>query len=358
MTRQLNKILCWIINTWFAFTVLVLFLILVPSWHWRVHNYIVVNYSLYFLIFLISFHIYRQAKRNRYIFLNFTLLSLVYSLGFIHLFVGNEYLIGSDYLMYRLFPYRKFLLSLLMGTMIVFVIIDYLFHHERTVVKYIKTFIIILPIHAALYFRFLVNANYVLIQGHYRELQLCVIESHLLAFFFIGLYGFQYYKNERPIGELINPMMGIFFFLVVYDIVDGITELYGVLSPKSQYILTIILILIAVLLFRKLRSVTSEYGRFYDDLLFNEAKLRIKVKKKQSTLRSILNKWGLYFNIVPNRIFFIILMLISSTLFIFFFPEGYGKRILGTFIASAAILIAYLRFVMKKKYELNTYLNK
>jgi hypothetical protein len=162
------------------------------------------------------------------------------------------------------------------------------------------------------------------------------------------------YKKERPIGEYINSLVSVLFFFIVYDIIDGFSEYFNVELPKiSQFILSIILISINILLIRKLRQCHSEFGKFYERFIFDDLKLDLKIIKKESSITKFIRRFRKYFSNFPNRFFFILLMMISSILFIYFFPEGYEKRILMTLAISASLYIVYLNFLYNRKLKMD-----
>ena len=330
-------------------------LVAFTKWHWPLTLNSIINYNLYFLIFLLSFTIYKNSQYNRYIFLNISIWAIIYALSFFHIFVGDNYLFGDNYWEYRIFQYRKFLISTITCITVVYLSIDYLFYTEQIIKKYFKTLLIVLPVNFGFYYNYLIDKNYIFVENHFNELFRCAIETKFLALFFIGLYGYLFYKKEKPIGHFINSIVAIFFIFIVYDIVDGVITYYhiNVPLPKISYlILTFILIYLIILLMRKLRYTNSNFGEFYERFIFSDIKIDLKVKKKKYYYFLLIEKIQNYLSIFPNKFFSILLMIISIVLFIIFFPTGYGKQIVISLGVTALILIIYINALLNKQNNL------
>lgn len=354
MKKQFNKVIFIIINYLFAYIFITTFFIQIDKWHWEIDKYLIVNCSLYFLAFLLSFVIFKKSKYNSYIFLNLGLFAFVYAFGLFHIFVGDDYLFGNNLLMYQIYPFRKFILSFFICLTLVYALIEYHNYSDKVSTKYIKSLFIVLPINVAFYFDFLKDSRYVCDLDHLHELILCTIETNFIAIFCIGLYGYLLYNKDRPIGEYINSIIAILTFYVIYDTIDGFSEYYKIpISNISSYILTIILIFLNYFLLRKLKDVYSDFGTFYEEIKHSDKNLNIKILKKQTIITKIIKKIRNYFEKFPNRFFFILLMMISIVLFLYFFPTGYAKRIFIAFLLSLSLFILYLCILYKKREKTN-----
>ncbi len=351
MKVGLNKTLNRILHIWLAYVAVSCFLLCNPNWHWPTLNlYAIINYSLYFLSFLLSITIFRLSRHNRFTFLNFAIVSLLFSVGIIHVLIGDDYLIGNNYWLYWLFPYRKLLLSVFIDITIAYIAFDYLFHDKPVWTKYGLTAAIVLPINFMLYYNFIMNKNYILLDGHFQELLLCNIEATILAFTFIGIYGLIYLKADNPIGEYVNSLIVLFFFYIVYDLYDGVFEYLGFSLPfVSKLVLTILLVIINIILFRKLKTTTSLFGKLYESLVFSEQRFNFRVKTKKNFVTVMLAIFKQYLRILPYRFFSILLIICSLSVFIWLFPERYEKRMLLAFGASFALLAMYILVVDKRK---------
>ena len=349
MEAKLRKVYFSILNFGTAYFVIVFVIFLNKSWHWELGITSIINYNLWFLVFLISFSIYREAKYNKYIFLNISLLALIYALSFFHTLIGDKYLFGNEFLIYYILPYRKFLISLLTCISVVYITIDYLFYNEKIVYKYLWTLAIVGPFCFYFYYDFLVDPKYIF--SHYDALFFHNIETNILAFFFIVLYALLIILKEKPISRYVDAIVVLMFFFVLYDGFDSI-YMYKINKPLpavSQLLLTIILAFFILLFHIILKNIYSDFGQFYDRFLFKETNLDLKVIKKQGRFSRLFIMFQDYLRIFPNRLSFFVITSVGLVMFILFVPICYGKRIL-LFLALALILfLIYYYFLSKKK---------
>jgi len=335
-----------------VYLVVTTFLLQFDQIHWAIDTISVFNYNLYFLIFLVSFSIFRNLKHNKFVFLNISFWALIYSLSILNIFLGNEYLFGNDYLIYSIFQYRKFLISLVTCLTVAYLTIEYLYYKDKTYLKYLKVLAIVLPVNIAFYYNFLFYPRYIFKDpNHFTELYRCMLETNFLSLFLLGLYGFLLYRKEKPIIHHINLMVAALFFFIVYDAVDSyvLYFLNTELPILSNIILTVLLLIFLVFLLKNLKHTFSEFGEFYDRLTFSEINLNLKITKKKKSYSNLIIRFQQYLSIFSNRFFFIALMIISCTLFILFFPKGYGKRVIFAFMITGGIFIVYLNALFNKQ---------
>lgn len=350
MEAKLRKVYLSILNFGTAYFIIVLVIFQKESWHWELGITSIINYNLWLIIFLLSFAIFREAKYNRYIFLNISLLALIYALSFFHTLIGDKYLFGNDFLIYYILPYRKFLISLFTCITTVYITIDYLFYNEKVIHKYLWTLSIVVPFCFYFYYVFLVDPKYVF--THYDALIFSNIETNILALFFIFLYGFVVYLKEKPISRYVDAIVVLFFFFIMYDGFDSGLMYFKVNNPlpdASQLLLTVILVFFILLFNIILKNIYSEFGQFYDRFLFKETNLDLKIIKKQGRFSKLFALFQNYLRIFPNRFSFIIITLVGFGMFIMFVPISYGKRIILFLAVSVIIFLCYYYILTKKK---------
>ena len=85
--KPVGKQFLTIFNIWMTYFVISKIALVFP--HWKISSIALFNYDLYFLIFLFALWIYLKKTYNRYIYLNIAILSILYVLGFLALFIGK-----------------------------------------------------------------------------------------------------------------------------------------------------------------------------------------------------------------------------------------------------------------------------
>lgn len=346
----MRKVYFSILNFGTAYFTIVFAIFMNKSWHWELGFTSLINYNLWLIIFLFAFAIYRAAQYNRYIFLNISLLALMYALSFFHTLIGDKYLFGNDFLIYYILPYRKFLISLFTCISIVYITIDYLFYNEKVVTKYLWTLGIVVPFCFYFYYQFLVDPKYVF--TNYDALIFRNLETNMLALFFIVLYGIFVYLKEKPISRYVDAIVVLFFFFIMYDGFDSGIIYFKINNPlpiSSQLLLTVILVFFILLFHTILKNIYSDFGQFYDRFIFKETNVDLKIIKKQSRFSKLFIMFRDYLRIFPNRFSFFLISTVGLAMFIMFVPIGYGKRIILFLLLALILFLIYYYILSKKK---------
>ena len=297
-----------IVNFWLIY---VLFLIIITNLpHQPVPVISWINCSIYFLLFLQCLYLLKKDSNNRYVFLNIGLFSLFHSLSFTNIFIGPQFLFGSDFLAYYFFEYRIITLSVLFVLCVVYLCIKYLFVNLRPLFLYAITLTIVLPIFFWHYYPFLLDKDYIL------EVQDAVLYKHamyfnFLALFFIFLYGVILYRHDRSLGEHINTILVCFFIITIMDITNQLGNIYAItIFALSQYVLLINLSFFQITMFRLLNYAYSEFGQFYNSIVSAGRDLGVPIKRKKSVSFSIVDFAKAYFHHRRNSIAFLTLFFI------------------------------------------------
>ena len=337
-----------IINFSLAF---VLFLALISNLpHLQVPFSALVNYSLYFFVFLQCCFILKRAQKNKAIFFNIGLLCFFYSLGFINLFLGDGYLIGNDYLSFYFFQYRKILFSFLLGLSIIYVLVSYIFSNLRTAQIYFISLLVTLPVLLWHFGQFIIDKDFLLNFQDNVLLYKSILYFTFFSFLGVCLYGFFLYRNEISLGEHINSLMVCFFVLTLIDITDTFAYIYEIkLFSISQYIALPTLSFFIITLFRKLNYIYSDFGQFYDTLMTEGNKWGVPIKRKKSAyalsflslvqayLHQKRNVFGLatlslvfcvsYFDVSPFLKLHLIALVAGMIVLFFYLSALYHKRL-------------------------------
>lgn len=304
-----STVLYRIVNLWFAF---VLFLILISNLpHQSVPIFSWFNYSLYFLLFLLCVFIYIKEPVNKAIFFNVGLLCLLYSISFINLLIGNNYVFDNEYLAYYVFQYRTMLLSFLMAFSVIFICVRYMSKELSTLSSYLVTLAVVLPFFLWHFFPYLADRNYLL------QVDTAVFYKSMFYFTFLPLfgiffYGYLLYKNENSLGEYINALMVCFFLLTMIDLTDMFGYIYEIkLFSLSQYVSLLILSFFILTFFRKLNYVYSDFGQFYENALITGTYMGVPIKKKKNRgVSSLIAFVKSYFKYRRNSFIFLSLIFI------------------------------------------------
>lgn len=337
-----------ILKIWLGYFLVAKLVLIFP--HWKIPSIALFNYDLFCLIILLAIAAFLKEHNNRYIFLNLAIFGFVYLGGFFTIFLGKNYSIGNDYLQYFCWGYRRILISTITCMTIIYIPIDYLYNEKRTISKYSLTFLITLPI-SFLYFRkFFLSYNYLIDGDNYYKLFSGHIGMNFLAIFFIILYGYLLFYRDRPISGHVNLIVfGYLLFLSIDTLDTYLIYSKHFLPILNQLFLFVNLILFIIILIHYLYYLSSDFGRFYEDIRFSKKDLNIKIMKKATLIEKYIFWLQGYFSNFSNRLIFIVLMVIAISLFIYFYPYGYAKLNFIILITVMIILIVFLNILINKR---------
>ena len=345
------KLIFRLLNVWFAFLVIAFISSRLPHWQ-NVSYHMWLNESVYFLLFLLSITILIKEVYNKDLFIPIALYLLVNSFSFISIFIGEEYLLGNNYTVYYFVHYKKLILLFLFNFIIIFIAIKYLLINQRSRVHYLLTFIIITPIFLFSFYPYLTNSELIFtLGGKYRpDLYSRILLSHLLSLIFTCIYAFILYKKDRILGEYINLLMACLSLFLITEIVGDLSEIYRYkIHSISQYIISINLIFLCIILFKKLCFLCSDYGQFYESLIKKKIKIgKIQIQRNRNKTNALLLRI-LKLYVAQRKTYFLALILVAFLAFGYFeFPKFFTINmitILGTFSG----LFLYANALYKKR---------
>ena len=357
---QIGNQLLALFNIWMAFVVLSIVALIFP--HWKISFIALINYNLYFLIALMAIAVFFKERHNKYIFINIAIFCFSYVLGFLTIFLGEDYSIGNNYFQYYFWTYRKIFTSIITCITIIYIPVDYLYHEKKAKSKYLLTLLITLPISFVYYKNFFLSYKYLFEGENYYQIFSGFLGMNFLALFFIALYGYIFFKFDKPISGYVNLIIFGFLIFLAIDSVDNLFNYMRKPLPDLSHVLLIgNLILFVLILAHNLIYLNTEFGKFYEDFKFSKLQLNIKLLKK----RTVIDKWIIplqgYVLYSPFRIFFLLLMLISLSFFLYFYPYGYTKLSFLILILLLIMLLFYLNLLVKKRTKLevaNTKISK
>ncbi|MDZ7340610.1 MAG: hypothetical protein ONB27_04590 [candidate division KSB1 bacterium] len=319
--------------------------------HWDISWIALINYDLYYLIFLVSMIIFLKDAYNRYIYLNIAFFSFIYVLGFLTIFLGKTYSIGDDFFQYYVWTYRKILISLITCVTLCYIPVQYLFFERATTQKYLIAVGVTMPI-GYLYFRnFIINPHYVFeAKENFQKIFDGILGMNFLALFFLLLYGFLFLYLNRPMSGHVNLIAVAFLLFLGVDSVDNLfNKLHKPVPILSQLFLIVNLMLFAVILISNLKYIQSEFGKFYEKLRYQQLELNVKIIRKMPYYERWWIELRRHFQNRPYRFFCMALLIITLGLFIHFYPFSYSKMSFLVLIVLIGAMIWYLHLLIKRR---------
>jgi len=121
-----------------------------------------INQSIQTLLFVISiFILFKEPnKKNKYIFLNFTIYFSLSFLSFLYNFVGKSILTDEKYSRHLFFQYLSIAYILILSIAVLYLVIDLIFRDYKIYQKYIASIIIVLGFVGYFYYPILNNPLY------------------------------------------------------------------------------------------------------------------------------------------------------------------------------------------------------
>ena len=145
MSNQHLHTLFKLLNIWFAYIFILIVSYYLP--HWENLTFLSwINEAVYFLLFIITFNIVTKDKINKDAFIILAIYLFVASLSFINIFLGDNYLIGTNKLSFNIYFYKTILMCTIFNLFIVYVMIKQTLHPESLFKNISVTLLLITPV--------------------------------------------------------------------------------------------------------------------------------------------------------------------------------------------------------------------
>ncbi len=280
--KNLLRVLFRLTNVWMGYNLLLILLSNVP--HRPIPWLSWVNVSLYFLVFLLSFFIWQQEKYNRDIFFLFTLSYLAVASSFLLIFVGKGAIIGNQRLAIVAYIEAVSTMAFLLTLALVFLSLKYSLPRLKTPQLLAISIGLVAAIFLLLFGSDLKPTHifYASLPRYYRHL----FDFNLVTLAAVFLYFVNLVRSDRTMGEYITSLVVVYLFRSILDGVSLAGAVFGFrLFEVDQYFLTLTMMMLAVVLFRKLCFCLSPFGQYYEDMLHGYGGLkRIRVTRRGDAL--------------------------------------------------------------------------
>lgn len=309
-----------------------------------------VNCSIYFLVFLQSWFLFRQTKQNKSIFFNIMLFALLHSLSFVYPYAGQWF--QNPNTTWLFFVYFYLLQTFFFALSSIFIATKYYFYKDDPAIKDSTVYAISLGIMLAVFiwffYPYLIHPaeTFKLSSAHIDKL---ILKIDFLPLFFILFFGFLLYKYDHSLGEFINAIMVCFFIMTIMDITNLVGEIYEIMIFSfTQYILLLTLTFFVLTSFRLINHIYSAFGQFYDALTRDASSFAgIPIKRKKTVSLSFLDFAKAYFHQRRNSISFFTLLFILCINFLNI--SLFVKINLAVLIFGALVLFYYLSALYQKR---------
>jgi hypothetical protein len=302
-----------ILNIWCGFNLIIFLASRLPHWP-NVSFHMWLNESIYFLLFLLSIAIALNDSYNRDVFACIAIYLIANALSFIVIFMGEQYLLCSNYSVYYWIHYKKIILTALLVFCILYLVLKYILSSCRPVKLALLTLLLVTVTFGISFYAYWRNPDLIFIMGEdYRQdLYRRLLAPHLFSIAAILVYGLFLYQKDRILGTYINLLMASLTLLVICGVVEALSEMYLFkIHDISQYIISINISLLSVVLMKKLCFISSDYGRFYEDLHQQKICLgQIPIQRYRSEINArLLHILKIY--IVQKKFYLMILLTLA-----------------------------------------------
>lgn len=351
MSQETNSFIYRLLNICFAFGMLCLFSSYLPHWP-DISFHAWINECLFFSTFLVSTSILLKDKNNKDIFINLSVLLLFNSFSYVNIFLGDDFLLGSNKTAWVLFAYKKIILCNLWIFNIAYLCVKYVLLDKSMLFRYLITSIFIIPVMLFNFYPYFITKGYLSTLGsdYLPDLNQRIFLSYLLPFLLILFYGYQLYKKDKSLGRYINSLMAVFFIIVITSIINSLAVIFNfrVLS-LMQYIITFNLFCLFAILMKKLLFLRTDYGQFYESVISRKGKIgKVRIQHHNATPNSILIQFLMNYLYHRRNYLLLLLFLTCTGVFFFQFPRYFTFNI-AAFIICLMIIVGFLHALYKRR---------
>lgn len=266
-SSELSKLLSKTFKLWIIFLLVINFLSFLP--HYKMHFLSWLNYSIYFLLGVLSYHVSKRDAYLKDIFLQFTIAFWAVTATLLVYFVGEERLIGDDFLFYDLFFYTRLISAGFLSLAVIYLTMRYAFWKVRKWLVYIFSLLILLACENDLIIDIFRIPDYAL-QVANMGLIKHTMRMDIVSIAGLIIYGLILYLKDRPNGAFVNFFMVSLLISFSFDFFDIIVvlnqiDVYGI----DQYFAIFCILNIGVALFLRLVALFSDGFLLREQFIFD-----------------------------------------------------------------------------------------
>ncbi len=352
LSKKDMTLLFSLVNIWLGFVLFLWVISHLPHWENLTTFLSWVNEAFYFLLFLLSLSIFLRESNNKFIFLNLTVYFLANWLSISTIFTGNAYIIGSDALSYRLFHYKSMITTFLFDFTVIFAVVRYILPDRKSILHYLLTAAVVFPVFLFVFFPYLRDPLLMFNQGeaYFARIGRCIVSCHGLALAFLILYGVLLFRTDQVLGVYINLLLACMFVILAVEIVNFsfFPQLFLIYN-FSQVVLTLNLVFLSFILFKKFCYNCSEYGKFYESLISRKISLgKIEIQRYRSETNAFLLRALKLYITQRRRFLFLVVLVFGLSAALYRFP-GFYTLIVCVFSFSIAVLLLFFDALHRKR---------
>lgn len=350
------KLIHRLLNLWFTSVILIILSSYLPHWeNVEFTTWIVYMFKFWFLI-CITF-IIKKEIHNRDIFINFAFLFSFDVLAFINLFMGDNYLFGSNKLAYLVFQYNTIFYHWILSFCLLYIFIKIVFPQLNQCKRYILTLSILFFILSVTFSTYFLDPSHAIISKSTNEflsdLFKRTFQLNIFSLLTTIFYGIYIYKKNRVVGEYINVLIAFFFIYLFSDLIHNLSIIYNFRLYQIRLILLVLnYCFLSYILLKKLTYTYSDFGQFYEGLLAgqkNTSNIRI-IPRNQSANSLTLRVLKIY--ILQRRGYLLtLLVLLGIGIFFFELPTYFTLNLVGLIFGLSIILVFYDLMYRKREQQ-------
>jgi len=233
-----------------------------------------VTCSIYFALSLIALRIYKSEQFNKDIFLN---ISLLFGLMALTEIPGFRSVIG-DLPAAEFHIYQQVVVTVFGFFTVIFYVLKYLVSWRMSLQHWGVSGAITLVVCALNYFLFFSRPT-VLTHAEY---SLVMLNLRIFMGVFFALYAIKVYRYDTPTGEYLHLLLVGLFFWVLRQTIDNFSNAFNIFYfQENKYLELFNIIIILVILLKKLNYSTSDFGRIYEQIIYNHLKINdLKIQRR------------------------------------------------------------------------------
>lgn len=287
--RKKNLRIIWTYTGyWFLFNSLLLLSTLASAHPFNLIFYIIC--SIYGALSLIAIRIYQSEQFNKDIFLNIALLFGATALSEIPGFwsmIGN--IPEAEFQIYQQIGLTIFSLFT-----VIFYVLKYLVDRQKSRICRGIAGAITLVIG-------MVNFYPVLFRQAAMtpaEYSAGMLSLRIFMGVFFALYAIKVYRHDTPTGEYLHLLLVGLFFWLLRQTIDAFSNVFDILYfQENKYLEFFNLIIILAILLKKLNYSVSDFGRIYEQIIYNQLKIKdLNIQRRgRSNIKSLVEAGHSFF---------------------------------------------------------------